>query len=279
MGGYGQRNVCTKNRVDQRLKSRVAWLDTAGNLTPNQTHMNRNACTSPSTLPSPRSPFASVAIGLIATPRVTVSRLHRVALGCLFAAMPLHGICQIYVGSATASGAVVLSNFPSLEASELLLPPAAENSPKPSAIVKTEPRWGAASPRSDQLRGMIDSVAGTVNVAPRLIHAVIAAESNYDPKAVSPRGAIGLMQLLPATARRFGIDDPFVPRDNVFAGASYLKWLMGYFGGDIELVLAAYNAGEQAVVRAGRKVPQYPETQAYVRRIMADLHSTGSLPL
>jgi soluble lytic murein transglycosylase-like protein len=87
------------------------------------------------------------------------------------------------------------------------------------------------------------------------------------------------MQLLPATAKRFGIKDPFVARDNVFAGASYLKWLMGFFSGDIELVLAAYNAGEQAVIRAGRKVPQYPETQAYVRRIMADLRSTGSLPM
>lgn len=87
------------------------------------------------------------------------------------------------------------------------------------------------------------------------------------------------MQLLPATAKRFGVSDPFVERDNLFAGASYLKWLMGYFEGDVELVLAAYNAGEQAVVKAGRRVPQYPETQAYVRRIMADLRSTGALPL
>lgn len=279
MGGFGPRNVCAKSRVSQRPKSRVAWLDRVENLKPNPMHMDHNVCTSPVALRSTRWPFSSVAIGLLVTPPFAIRRLHRVALSCLFATMPLQGICQIYVGSATASGTVVLSNFPSLEAPELLLPSGAENSPKASAIVKTEPRWGAAPPRSDQLRGMIDSVAGTVNVAPRLIHAVIAAESNYDPKAVSPRGAIGLMQLLPATARRFGIDDPFVPRDNVFAGASYLKWLMGYFGGDIELVLAAYNAGEQAVVRAGRKVPQYPETQAYVRRIMADLHSTGSLPL
>lgn len=126
---------------------------------------------------------------------------------------------------------------------------------------------------------MIDSIASTVEVAPRLLHAVISVESNYDAKAVSPRGAVGLMQLLPATAKRFGVTDPFIERDNVYAGASYLKWLIGYFDGDIELALAAYNAGEQAVVKAGRKIPQYPETQAYVRRVMAILKTTGTLPL
>ncbi len=125
---------------------------------------------------------------------------------------------------------------------------------------------------------MIDSIASTVEVTPRLLHAVISVESNYDAKAVSPRGAVGLMQLLPATAKRFGVNDPFIERDNIYAGASYLKWLMGYFDGDIELVLAAYNAGEQAVVRAGRKIPQYPETQAYVRRVMANLKTTETLP-
>ncbi len=130
-----------------------------------------------------------------------------------------------------------------------------------------------------RLHRMIDAVAASVNIAPRLIHAVIAAESNYQSKVVSPRGAIGLMQLMPETARRFGVHDPFVERDNVLAGASYLKWLMRFFDGDLELVLAAYNAGETAVVKAGRKVPQYPETQNYVRRIMADLQSAGPIPL
>lgn len=118
-----------------------------------------------------------------------------------------------------------------------------------------------------------------MDISPRLVHAVISAESNYNPTAVSPKGAIGLMQLMPATARRFGVQDPFVVRDNVYAGASYLKWLMGYFHGDLELVLAAYNAGEQAVVRAGHKVPRYAETQAYVQRVMTDLRTSGALPL
>jgi len=188
---------------------------------------------------------------------------------------------QVYVNNTSNGGAVVLSNFQSQETPELLLAlPVSENDVRAPAVVKPAPRQTSGiSAKAAGMLGMIDSVANSLNVAPRLIHAVISAESNYEPKAVSPRGAIGLMQLMPATARRFGVNDPFVERDNVFAGASYLKWLMGYFSGDVELVLAAYNAGEQAVVKAGRKVPQYPETQAYVRRIMADLQSTGSLPL
>jgi soluble lytic murein transglycosylase-like protein len=202
------------------------------------------------------------------------------ALCCLYFAVPLPGNCQVYVGSAVAGGAVTLSNFQSSEAPELLLPALIEVIPVTPGAAKAETRLVASIPaKAERFRGLIESVAGTMNVAPRLIHAVISAESNYDPKAVSPRGAIGLMQLMPATARRFGVNDAFVEKDNLLAGASYLKWLMGYFGGDVELVLAAYNAGEQAVVKAGRKVPPYPETQAYVRRIMADLYSTGALPL
>jgi soluble lytic murein transglycosylase-like protein len=199
---------------------------------------------------------------------------------CVYLAVPLPGHCQVYVGSAIAGGTVTLSNFQSNDAPELLLPALVEVAPVKPGVAKAETRQVASIPaKAERLRDLIESVAGTVNVAPRLIHAIISAESNYDPKAVSPRGAIGLMQLLPATAKRFGVSDPFVERDNLFAGASYLKWLMGYFEGDVELVLAAYNAGEQAVVKAGRRVPQYPETQAYVRRIMADLRSTGALPL
>jgi len=199
---------------------------------------------------------------------------------CVYLAVPLPGHCQVYVGSAAAGGTVTLSNFQSNDAPELLLPALVEVAPVKPGVAKAETRQVASIPaKAERLRDLIESVAGAVNVAPRLIHAVISAESNYEPKAVSPRGAIGLMQLMPATARRFGVNDPFVEKDNLFAGASYLKWLMGYFEGDVELVLAAYNAGEQAVVKAGRRVPQYPETQAYVRRIMADLRSTGALPL
>jgi soluble lytic murein transglycosylase-like protein len=122
-----------------------------------------------------------------------------------------------------------------------------------------------------ELRRVVDEVAGKVGISADLLHAVIAAESRYDTRALSPRGAIGLMQLLPATAKRFGARDPYAPDENVLAGARYLKWLMQMFQNDLELVLAAYNAGEQAVVKAGRRVPPYAETQAYVPRVLAYL--------
>jgi soluble lytic murein transglycosylase-like protein len=200
------------------------------------------------------------------------------AILCMTLAESAHA--QVYVGADAPGGSIVLSNFPSQQAPNLLLPAVSERAggeeDKPRLATRS---LGKAPVRAEQLRGVIESVAQSVDIAPRLIHAVISAESNYDSQAVSPKGAVGLMQLMPATARRFGVQDPFVVQDNVLAGATYLKWLLGYFKGDIELVLAAYNAGEQAVVRAGHKVPNFPETQAYVRRIMADLRSTDSLPL
>lgn len=202
----------------------------------------------------------------------------RLALGVLGCAWAVSGHCQVYVGAAAPGGSIVLSNFPSQDAPLLLLPGADSGIAPVLAKAKKVANYLPKLPRrADHLRAVIESVALSVDIAPQLIHAVISAESNYNDKAVSPKGAMGLMQLMPATAKRFGVEDPFVIEDNIFAGASYLKWLMGFFDGDIELVLAAYNAGEQAVVRAGRKVPKYPETQAYVRRIMADLSSTQSL--
>lgn len=209
----------------------------------------------------------------------------QVGTGLALSFLAISGHCQVFVGMAQSNGSVVLSNFQSQDAPQLLL------ARRDSGGV--EVGVGIAEPvkaklgysvlnlpaRADPFRGVIENVAQTVDIAPQLIHAVISAESNYNARAVSPKGAVGLMQLMPATASRFGVKDPFVIQDNVLGGASYLKWLMGYFKGNIELVLAAYNAGENAVVRAGHKVPNYPETQAYVRRIMADLRSTNSLPL
>lgn len=199
--------------------------------------------------------------------------------GCFFAFWLQSGMSQVYVGE-SSGGAVILSNFQSEAAPDLLLLAAADPRAALPAATKVKFDLASALPaRVQNLRAIIDSIASTVEVAPGLIHAVISVESNYDAKAVSPRGAVGLMQVLPATAKRFGVMDPFIERDNIYAGASYLKWLSRYFDGDLELVLAAYNAGEQAVVKAGRKIPQYPETQAYVRRVMAKLKTTGALPL
>jgi soluble lytic murein transglycosylase-like protein len=104
-------------------------------------------------------------------------------------------------------------------------------------------------------------------VDPRFIHAVIKQESKYDPKAVSYVGAEGLMQMMPATAKRFGLKDPFDPKANVEAGTKYLKWLLKRFDGDVSLALAGYNAGEGSVDKY-KGVPPYGETQNYVKKIV-----------
>jgi soluble lytic murein transglycosylase-like protein len=102
----------------------------------------------------------------------------------------------------------------------------------------------------------------------QLLLAVMAVESNYDPRAVSEKGAMGLMQLMPGTARDMLVSDPFDPVQNIEGGARYLRLLANQYGGDPLRTLAAYNAGPEAVRRAGGDVPDIPETRAYVRRVV-----------
>jgi soluble lytic murein transglycosylase-like protein len=189
------------------------------------------------------------------------------------AVVPVLGQCQIYAGQSESTGTLVLSSFASDEAHTVVVAAPAGSDAARSANLAEPKAAQARAPRavSEDLRRIVEAAAARAAVSPQLVHAVIEAESRYEPSAVSPKGAIGLMQLLPATARRFGAQDPFDPGQNVAAGTAYLKWLMAYFDDDLELVLAGYNAGEQAVVRAGRKVPPYSETKAYVRRVMATL--------
>jgi len=115
------------------------------------------------------------------------------------------------------------------------------------------------------LRKLADDAAGRHGVDPLLVDSVIRVESNYNPLAVSPKGAEGLMQLIPATARRFGVTNSFDVKENIEAGVTYLKYLLDMFGDD-RLAVAAYNAGESAVMRYG-DVPPYRETMNYVSRV------------
>jgi soluble lytic murein transglycosylase-like protein len=112
----------------------------------------------------------------------------------------------------------------------------------------------------------IDQAAARHNVDPNLVRAVVKVESNFNPNAVSRKGAMGLMQLMPSTARQLNVKNPFDPEQNVDAGVRHLKKLLESYGGDIRLTLAAYNAGAGAVARSSG-VPHFAETQNYVRRI------------
>jgi soluble lytic murein transglycosylase-like protein len=112
----------------------------------------------------------------------------------------------------------------------------------------------------------IEQAAARHNVDPNLVRAVVKVESNFNPNAVSRKGAMGLMQLMPSTARQLNVKNPFDPEQNVDAGVRHLKQLLESYGGDIKLTLAAYNAGAGAVARSSG-VPRYAETQNYVRRI------------
>ena len=126
--------------------------------------------------------------------------------------------------------------------------------------------------RAGQYDSLIESAAGAASVEANLLRAVIVVESGFNPRAVSKKGALGLMQLMPATATRFGATNALDPRQNIAAGARYLRFLMDRFGHDVRLALAAYNAGEEAVDRNGGQIPPYIETMAYVPRVLKFYH-------
>jgi soluble lytic murein transglycosylase-like protein len=115
---------------------------------------------------------------------------------------------------------------------------------------------------------LIEDEARSHGLDPVLLQALIRVESGFNPAAVSPKGAMGLMQLMPATAKRYGVGDALDPLQNIRGGTKYLKDLWQMFDQDIELVLAAYNAGENAVIRHGRRIPPYQETLDYVPKVM-----------
>jgi hypothetical protein len=123
----------------------------------------------------------------------------------------------------------------------------------------------------------VEEAARLHQVSPDLVKAVIAVESEFDQWAVSSKGARGLMQLMPETARRLGVADSFDARQNIFAGTQYLRMLLDQFGGDVDLALAAYNAGPNAVLRYGG-IPPYRETRGYVEKVQAQLGAGFSAP-
>lgn len=147
-------------------------------------------------------------------------------------------------------------------------PDPASASPTPTIEDPAEFRSTPVSLDRRKLAETVVRMAREYRLDPRLVFAIMRAESSFDPLARSLKNAQGLMQLIPETAERFAVRDLFDPVENLRGGMSYLRWLLSYFRGDVVLTLAAYNAGEGAVDRA-RGVPPYPETLAYVQRIRA----------
>ena len=126
----------------------------------------------------------------------------------------------------------------------------------------------AMNKRREKLTPLIEQVAAESSLNPELLHAVIRAESAYNARAVSRKGAVGLMQLMPETARQYGVNDRYDPMENLAGGARYLQDLLARYDNNLELSLAAYNAGETAVAKYGNQVPPYPETVNYVEKVM-----------
>ena len=142
---------------------------------------------------------------------------------------------------------------------------------EPSAVAKTITHRYRPYPPADRKKyhAHIMAAARAFQLEPALIHAVISAESGYNALARSPKGAKGLMQLMPDTARRYGVDNPLDPRQNIEGGSAYLRDLLTLFGNDLNLALAAYTAGEGAVMEYGHRIPPYRETTQYVPKVLS----------
>ncbi len=167
-----------------------------------------------------------------------------------------------------ADGAVLFTNVPPDSRYKVYLK---EKREKPDPVAQTlasELRYYDEEARSRYSRHIFEA-ARLTRLEPALIHAVISAESGYNPFARSRKGAAGLMQLMPEIAKRYGVKNRLDPAQNIHGGARYLRDLIRLFKNDLQLAVAAYNAGENAVVRHGNRIPPYSETMTYVPRVMS----------
>jgi len=175
-------------------------------------------------------------------------------------AWPSTADAQIYAWR-DANGTLVLSDRP------IDAPTDVYNVPGAPSYVTTRPAEDV--PEREQYEGLIHEHATRQSLRPELVRAVIQVESGFNPRALSPKGAMGLMQLMPATAKSLGVNNPWDPAQNIRGGTVYLRRLLDEYDGNEELALAAYNAGSGAVARYGRRIPPYRETRDYVRRVGA----------
>ncbi|MBA4707426.1 lytic transglycosylase domain-containing protein [Aquitalea aquatica] len=130
---------------------------------------------------------------------------------------------------------------------------------------------------ASQYKHLIDQTAREFKLDANLLHSIVTVESGYNPQALSPKGAVGLMQVIPATGERFGVTELSDPRQNLRAGARYLRFLLAQFNNDLPLAIAAYNAGEGAVQKYRNTIPPYEETRDYVAKVLASYEKRGGL--
>ncbi len=149
----------------------------------------------------------------------------------------------------------------------IITTPLSRTLPTLSSYTPTIHRFSSANKK--RFSDLIEQAAYRHQVDPKLVHAVIQTESAYNSTAISSAGAVGLMQLMPDTAKRFGVYDRNDPDQNVDGGTRYLKHLIGLFEPNLDLAVAAYNAGENAVMKYNNSIPPYPETQNYVKQVLA----------
>jgi soluble lytic murein transglycosylase-like protein len=198
-------------------------------------------------------------------PRRTIAATHlALATGLLLAVVAAGASADVWK-FVDRDGVVHLSDRPMGPGSELLVRGRKRVN---DADISSRHARGLLEDNEKRFTQLIDRVSRELSLDRNLIHAVVRVESAYDPLAVSRAGAVGLMQLMPQTAERYGVRDSRNPTQNVYAGVLHLRKLIQQFN-DVVLALAAYNAGENAVISYGYQVPPYPETQNYVRKVLA----------
>jgi soluble lytic murein transglycosylase-like protein len=195
-------------------------------------------------------------------------RAMRIFVFVLLALVPLtEAQAEIYTYT-DSRGVSHFSNVPDNKQYRLIV--ATQSVGGGSAMGTTSDRPAQVASVADRKRfaPLVEEAARDYQVDSALLHAVITAESGYNPNAISKKGAAGLMQLMPDTAKRYGVGNSFDPAQNVRGGAQYLRDLLKMFDNNLELAVAAYNAGEKAVMNNGNRIPPYRETLAYVPKVM-----------
>jgi soluble lytic murein transglycosylase-like protein len=186
-----------------------------------------------------------------------------VVVGVAMAAVVPHAYANIYKVVDPATGVIYYTNAPSNQAAKMVI----RELPRPMPVSALAPSRLPPDADKKNFDDLIREISRVYDVEYALVKAVIKAESGFNHRAVSPKGAGGLMQLMPATARERGVTDVFRPRDNIEGGVRHLKWLLDRYGGNVPYAVAAYNAGHARVEAAGG-IPNIPETREYLARVI-----------